>query len=256
MSDMATLVRRTGDLHFEVSVRGQYTHVHEEAEHVKSIVYAAAKLCAGKGDPATPSNPNSHHPVEDRIAIVGHFEPNRPVGAVQLMCATTNATTPVPMGLRYDLSDVLMKYPAHAVAEISSLAVLPSSQGSGLAWLFFDKIIDVARRNGIQVCVIAADACTDELSDAQLAFRIAQAQDLTSDRLTIAPRNTAPGDHAPQKHLYTRAHYVQALRNGWQHLKVREKPALYARRGARFVGEPTWEPTYHTCSLPMALFLD
>lgn len=240
------------DIRYEISIHGDDERVFADARELCCRIYLSEGLSAGSVALRAPS-----YGTDRTIAVVAYDDTAGdalPVGAVQLVRATTDLHS-VPMSARYDLSSIFDTYPPTSIAEVSGYCVDERYRRTNIARELAGEILRVSRELGVDIWVMAAEAGTDDLLDARIAWRLAKSMELSNERLVAYPLSTGNGPNEPSKTLYDPEERARALAGDFGKLKLPRKTRLYAAMGARFVGEPAWEPAYNTCSLPMVLLV-
>ena len=184
------------------------------------------------------------------------------VGTVRLLPASTGSTNAARLGL--DLSTKLdlaaLAAPGIVPAEITRFCVLRAYRGTGVTPALFAALRAESERRGITHWLAAANTETDFAEDALLAYQVARAKKLVNTNLRIAARGAAAitSTTARKRPFYTPAERLRA-RSGLPALAEMDLPrtlSAFARRmGARFTGEPFYEPDFGVFALPLVVVL-
>lgn len=160
----------------------------------------------------------------------------------------------VEMGARYDLAPLAVT--GVAVAEGSRMAVLPAHRGGPVFGALIGAMVDEGLRLGLTHLVAAANAETDSIEDAEIAYRIAERDELLSDRFRVVPRPGASGQGPSVRGIYTAEERARARAGDLRGLKLPRTLQRFATHlEARFMGPPIREPGYAVCSLPVVVDL-
>lgn len=108
-----------------------------------------------------------------------------------------------------------------------------------------------SRRLAVDFLVGAANAETDSLEDALIQLRVLEARGFVTreHRLPRKDRDEAPG--RAERPFYTSEQCERAARGDLDGLPFARTLALYARAGARFLGEPALDPVFGLYAIPL-----
>lgn len=196
--------------------------------------------------------------LESTVHIVAYVS-DRPVGTARLLLANPRIAREnellfgIDLDLKFDLS------PLHRsgilIAETTRVCVLHEYRRAGV----FDVIYAALRREslarGVTHWVASANTETDDLDDARIAHRVAGRMGLLSDKWAVVPRHSGPSSQSPRISLYSTEERERAARGDLLGLRFPATLRLYARKGARFIGGPIFDPKFRMCSMPLVLEL-
>jgi hypothetical protein len=154
----------------------------------------------------------------------------------------------LPLARKYDLRPLMAE---GSLAEPSRLCVVPAFRGTPAARVTMDGVFRESRRLAVDFLVGAANTETDSLEDARIQLRVLEARGLVSreHRLPRKDRTEAPG--RADRPFYTSEQRERAVRGDLEDLPFARTLALYARAGARFLGEPALDGVFGLYALPL-----
>ena len=161
----------------------------------------------------------------------------------------------IGLAARYDLAPLAV--PGVSVAEGSRLCVVPEHRGGSVFDALSGAMIREGLRLGLTHLVIAANAETDSIEDAEIAYRIAEGDELVSTRFRVVPRRGASVPGPSERGFYTAEERARAHAGNLEGLPLPRLLRAFAERlAARYMGPPIREKGYTVCSLPAVIDLD
>jgi hypothetical protein len=155
----------------------------------------------------------------------------------------------LPLARDYDLRPLLRE---GSLGEPGRVCVVPEHRGTTAAPVTIDAVFCESRRRGVDLLVAGASTETDCLEDARIQLAALAARGLVSDRYRL-PRKAATAPGRASRPFYGPEQRRRAAQGNLAGLPVAGTLSLYARWGARFVGEPVLDPVFGLFSLPIAV---
>ncbi len=164
------------------------------------------------------------------------------VATVRLLRPNPQELGAMGLGLaaRYDLAPLAV--PGVSVAEGSRMCVIPEYRGGPVFGALCTAMIQEGLRLGLTHLVVAANAETDSIEDAVIAYRVAARDGLVSDRFQVVPRRGASMPRPSIRRIYTAKERARARAGDLEGLQLRERcrrsrstsrRATWGRRSAR-----------------------
>jgi predicted GNAT family N-acyltransferase len=189
------------------------------------------------------------------IAYVG----DAPVATARLITPNPEVARALgePLGIdlaaRYDLGPFAAA--GVSIAEVSRMCVVPEHRGTAVLGAICLAMYRESLRLGLTHWVGAANAETDAIEDAEIAYRIAEREGLVSPRWRVTPRPSG-GEGAPStRPFYTPAERLRARAGDLEGLRWPRTLETFSRLAARYMGRPLRERGYTVCSLPLVVDL-
>lgn len=188
------------------------------------------------------------------------YEGQEAVGTVRLLqsSAEVERTESGRLGLdlesKFDLGALCA--PGIVPAEVTRYCVLRRYRSTGVTTALFSGLYAESARRGITHWVAGANMQTDFAEDADLAYRIAQLEELMNEQLRAEPRaHDLP--ETPRRRPYYTEEQRRCARNGEiAGLDLPRTLALFAARmGARFIGPPVYDAYFNVFALPLVATL-
>jgi hypothetical protein len=156
----------------------------------------------------------------------------------------------LPLAQKYDLTPLIAQ---GTLAEPGRLCVVPELRGTMAVPVTIDAVLQESRRRGIDFLMAGANAETDDLEDARIQLGVLAARGLASDRHYVARKPTAEALGSAQRPFYSAVQRERAAQGVLARLPFARTLALYARIGARFVGEPALDPVFGLYAIPFVI---
>jgi predicted GNAT family N-acyltransferase len=161
-----------------------------------------------------------------------------------------------PLGIdlarRYDLTPFTAA--GVSLAEVSRMCVVREHRGTMVLCELYLAMYRESLRTGLTHWVGAANAETDDLEDAKIAYRIALRRGLGSPRWRVSPRRGASASEpATRPPFYTPEERVQARADDFRGLRLPRTLEAFAHLAARYMGWPIRERDYSVCSIPLVV---
>jgi hypothetical protein len=113
-----------------------------------------------------------------------------------------------------------------------------------------------SKRRGVTHWVASANTETDVAEDARIVHQVARSRGLVDPRRRAQPRAHASPAGEPRFPLYTPEERRRAGEGDVSGLRLPRTLSLFAlRMGARFIGEPIYDPQFRMYSMPLAVEL-
>jgi predicted GNAT family N-acyltransferase len=178
------------------------------------------------------------------------------VATVRLLRPDPQIVGSIGIGLaaRYDLAPLAI--PDVSVAEGSRMCIVPEHRGGPVFGALCNAMIHEGLRLGLTHLVIAANAETDSLEDAEIVYRVAARDGLVSDRFRVAPKRGASARGPSIRGIYTAEERARARAGDLRGLRLPQALRTFAKHiAARYMGPPIRERDYTVCSLPAVIDL-
>lgn len=160
----------------------------------------------------------------------------------------------VELAARYDLAPLAVA--GVSVAEGSRMCIAPEHRGGPVFGALCAAMIHEGLRLGLTHLVIAANAETDSIEDAEIAYRVAARDGLVSDRFRVVPRRGASAPGPSIRGIYTAEERARARAGDVEGLRLPRALRTFAKHiAARYMGQPIRERGYTVCSLPAVIDL-
>lgn len=194
---------------------------------------------------------------ESIVCIVAHLG-EEPVGTVRLVVSDPELRlSSGRFGLELESSFELSGFEAPGVvlAEVTRFCVRRRFRGTRVAGSLLSCLRLESSRRKVTHWVAAANLETDSAEDAELAYRLVQATQLTSATWRAEPR-VAHAAGVGARSVYTPEQRLAAGRGALQTLAVPRTIALFAHKmGARYIGPPAYDRRFGVYALPLAVDL-
>lgn len=185
----------------------------------------------------------THFLVYDGREAVGTVRLLEPAGGLGL-----------DLDAKFDLS--ALAAPGIAPAEVTRYCVLRHYRCTGVTSALFAALYAESARRGVTHWVAGANMGTDCAEDAELAYRLACAQDLVSGSFRAEPRASERPETPRRRPCYTEEQRLRAHNGELAGLDLPRTLALFARRmGARYVGAPAYDAYFNVFALPLVATL-
>lgn len=136
------------------------------------------------------------------------------------------------------------------------MCVVPEHRGGPAFGVLCAAMVQEGLRLGLTHLVIAANAETDSIEDAEIAYRVASRDGLVSDRFRVVPRRGASAPGPSTRGIYTAEERARARAGDLEGLRLPRALQTFAKHiAARYMGQPIRERGYTVCSLPAVIEL-
>lgn len=227
----------------------------DDALHVRWQVFGEEMgLFAGPTPPA-PRESDCFDTLDTTIHVVA-YAGGEPVATARLLLP--NAKVARDGGKRFGI-DLEWKFdlggldrPGVALAETTRFCVLRAFRRSCAVAALHGAMWSESRRLGITHWVASANTETDCMEDARIIHRVAGRMGLVSPYFLVEPRINAPPPAEPRAPFYDLEERRRAREGDLTGLRLPRTLAVFAcRMGARFTGEPIYDPRFRMCSMPL-----
>jgi putative hemolysin len=218
----------------------------EDAQRVRHIVYREEEGLLPLGVAAPPRETCARDYEEGTTHLLVR-DGAEPVGTVRLL---------VPAGgLGLDLAEKVdlraLQTPGGRLGEVTRYCVLRSHRHTGVARALFEALCAESVRLGLSSWVAGANMATDVPEDAAMIRRVADARGLCAPHVDAPSRRGAPARPREQRPFYTEEQRRRA-ESSLATLPLPPALALFSRRmGARFFGEPVYDPYFNVFAMPL-----
>lgn len=154
----------------------------------------------------------------------------------------------LPLAGKHDLRPLMAE---GSLAEPSRVCVVPEVRGTSAARVTVAAVFRESRRLGVDFLVGAANAETDSVDDARIQLRVLEARGLVTREHRLPRKRHAEASGRAERPFYTPEQRERAARGDLDGLPFARTLALYARAGARFLGEPALDPVFGLYALPL-----
>jgi hypothetical protein len=229
-----------------------------DAQRVRNLVFVREKGLLMRCAATTDREADGYDDLETTIHFVAYIE-ETPVAAARLVRPNPDVARAIGQSLGIDLASRYDLGPfadaGASLAEVSRMSVVPEHRGTAVLCELYLAMVRESLRIGMTHWVAAANAETDVLEDAWIAYRVAERRGLVSPRWRVAPRPGASASGASTRPFYTPAERAQARAGALQGLRLPRTLETFARLAARYMGEPIRERGYTVCSVPLVVEL-
>lgn len=229
-----------------------------DAQRVRNLVFVREKGLLAHCATITDREADDYDALETTIHFVAYVD-DTPVAAARLIRPNRDVARAIgqPLGIdlasRYDLGPFADA--GVSLAEVSRMCIVPEYRGTAVLCELYLAMVHESLRMGMTHWVAAANAETDVLEDARIAYRIAERRGLVSSRWRVTPRPGASASGPSTRPLYTPEERARAHAGDLQGLRLPRTLETFARLAARYMGEPIRERGYTVCSVPLVVEL-
>lgn len=184
------------------------------------------------------------------------YSDDEPVATVRLL--QTNADVErtlgwslgLELGSKYDLATFHSM--RASIAEVTRLAVRSDYRGSGALAELLRTMKNECHARGITHLLAGSTMGTDHEEDAQIAVRVAAHKKLSSEHWHVPAHDRGLRGGGQGKPFYDADAQAKARAGEWDKLRLPPILQLYSLKlGARFMGDPTYDPRFQVYSLPL-----
>jgi hypothetical protein len=192
--------------------------------------------------------------VAEETCLINAYHEDRCVGAARLLLPCPELARRhgleigLPLARKYDLRELLAE---GSLAEPARLCVVSEFRGSRVAPVLIGALLDECRRRGVDLLVAGASTDTDCLQDATIQRRVLEARGLVSNSHRLPRKGGDEVTGHPVLAFYDAAQRRSAARGELDGLPLARTLTLYARGGARFLGEPALDPMFGLYVIPL-----
>ncbi|MBZ4414707.1 GNAT family N-acetyltransferase [Myxococcus sp. XM-1-1-1] len=232
----------------------------DDALRIRWAVFGGElRLLGGKPSP-TRREVSCFDTLETTVHLVVYAD-RAPVATLRMLLTNpevalaTGGRLGVEMEQKLDLSSLVG--PGRVIAETARFCVLEQWRHTEAVAHLQAGIYAESRRRGVTHWVAAANMDTDSHEDARLIACVAEHRGWVSPRWRV--RSTVPHESPaiPRSPFYTPAERERAGQGLLAGLRMPRAPSLFARKmGARFVGQPLYDASFHRFTLPLVAALD
>lgn len=194
------------------------------------------------------------------VQIVVYAE-SMPVATARLLLPNTDVARTygwslgLELGAKYDLGNLSRQ--GISLAEVTRFAVHQKYRGTAALLTLCRGLQEESRRRGVSHWTAGSTMSTDHDEDASIATAVARHKNLYSETWRVASRVARHDGAGRRKALYDERARAKAREGRWNELRLPPILQLYSMRlGARFMGEPTYDPRFRVYSLPLIVAVD
>ena len=198
----------------------------------------------------------------DDLETTRHFivyVDDAPVATARLLGPNLDVARAIGQPLGIDLASRYDLGPFAAVgvslAEVSRMCIVPEHRGTAVLCELYLAMYRESLRVGLTHWVGAANAETDAIDDAEIAYRIAERRGLVSPRWRVVSRSGASEAGPSTRPFYTTAERARAHAGDLQGLRLPRTLETFAHLAARYMGGPIRGRGYTVCALPLVVEL-
>lgn len=229
-----------------------------DAQCVRNQVFVTEKGLLSHHATTIDREMDAYDDLETTIHFIAYVD-DAPVATARLVGPNQDVARLIgqPLGIdlasRYDLAPFTVT--GVSLAEVSRMCVVRQHRGTAVLGELYLAMCRESLRVGLTHWVGAGNAETDDLEDAQIAYRIAQRDGLVSPRWRVAPRPGASAAGPSTRPFYAPAERARARAGDLEGLRLPRTLQTFAHLAARYMGWPIRERGYTVCSLPLVVDL-
>lgn len=226
-----------------------------ECQRVRHRVFVVEKGLLSHDATEPDREVDEYDDLDTTVHILARID-GEAVATVRLLRPNPQVVGAIGLGLhaRYDLAPLTV--PGVYVAEGSRMCVVPEHRGGPVFGALCSAMVHEGLRLGLTHLVIAANAETDSIEDAEIAYRVAAREGLVSKHFRVVPRlgTSSPGPSI--RGIYTAEERARARAGDLEGLRLPRALRTFAEHiAARYMGQPIRERGYTVCSLPAVIDL-
>jgi L-ornithine Nalpha-acyltransferase len=193
---------------------------------------------------------------ESTVHIVA-YAGEEPIGTARLLLANPDVARRnrqkfgLDLEVKFDLS--AFDQPGVVAAETTRVCVAAGFRRMGVFELLYAALREESLARGVTHWVACANTDTDSLEDACIAHLVAARMGLVSNEWAISAKKEHAAPREPRSPFYTPEERERAARGDLRGLRLPPTLLVYARKGARFIGRPIFDPRFHMCSMPLVV---
>jgi len=229
-----------------------------DAQRVRDQVFVREKRLLSHHATTLDREMDIYDDLETTLHFIAYVD-DVPVAAARLVGPNQDVARAIgqPLGIdlasRYDLGPFVIA--GISLAEVSRMCVVPEHRGTAVLCELYLAMYRESQRVGLTHWVGAGNAETDALEDAEIAYRIAQRDDLVSPRWRVVPKPGASVAGPSTRPFYTPTERARARAGDLQGLRLPRTLETLTHLAARYMGCPIRERGYTVCSLPLVVDL-
>lgn len=229
-----------------------------DSQRVRSQVFVREKELLKPSSVTLDREADVHDDLDTTIHFIAYVD-GSPVATARLIRPNPDVARAIgqPLGIglaaRYDLGPFVAA--GVSLAEVSRLCILAEQRGTAVLCELYLAMYRESLRVGLTHWVAAANAETDALEDAEIAYRVAERDGLVSPRWRVDPWPGAGAGGPSTRPLYSATERDRARAGDLQGLRLPRTLATFAHLAGRYMGRPMRERDYTVCSLPLVVDL-
>ena len=231
----------------------------DDALRVRFKVFGEEMGLLGAQSPLVPREINAF----DTLSTTTHFiayAGAEPIATVRLLLPNpevareTGDRFGIDLESKFDLSPLFA--PGVVLAETTRFCVRREWRGSGVVMQLYEQMREESLRQGVTHWVASANTETDSMEDAVLIHKVAQHLGLVRHPCRVSPKIKAPPPAVPSAPYYTPEERRRGHGGDFTGLRLPRTLSLFAYgMGARFTGEPIYDPHFRRFSIPLLVSL-